>query len=61
MPRLTPVLAALAALAALLAACGGGPRGDWRAEVGRPAPNLRLVEPRPPLALPPTLELPPPL
>ncbi len=43
-----------------LAACGGGPRGDWRAEVGRPTPNLALVEPRPPLVIPPTLDLPPP-
>ena len=43
-----------------LAACGGGPRGDWRAEVGRPTPNLALAEPRPPLALPPGFDLPPP-
>ena len=43
-----------------LAACGGGPRGDWRAEVGRPTPNLALAEPRPPLVIPPTLDLPPP-
>lgn len=60
MPRLMPALTALAALA-LLAACGGGPRGDWRAEVGRPSPNLRLIQPGPPLALPPSWELPPPL
>jgi hypothetical protein len=55
MTRLAPLLLLL------LAACGGGPRGDWRAEVGRPTPNLALTQPRPPLVIPPSFDLPPPL
>lgn len=42
-----------------LAACGG-PRGDWRAELGRTTPNPVVLTPALPLAIPSTLELPPP-
>ena len=48
------------ALALLLAGCGG-PRGDWRAEIGRPTANAVVIDPLPPLAIPPRLDLPPPL
>ncbi len=44
----------------LLAGCGG-PRGDWRAEVGRTTPNPVVLDPQPPLVIPPRLDLPPPL
>jgi hypothetical protein len=58
---MTRPLLLLALLASLcLAGCGGGPRGDWRQEVGRTTPNLVLATPRPPLAIPPRLDLPPP-
>ena len=50
--------AALAAML-LLAACGG-PRGDWRADYGRPTANPVVLTPALPLAIPATLELPPP-
>lgn len=43
----------------LLAACGG-PRGNWRAEIGQPTPNPRVIEPLPPLMIPDRLDLPPP-
>ena len=43
----------------LLAACGG-PRGNWRAEIGLPTPNPRVIEPLPPLTIPARLDLPPP-
>lgn len=49
------------ALALLLLAGCGGPRGDWRAEIGRPTANPVVIEPLPPLAVPPRLDLPPPL
>jgi hypothetical protein len=51
--------AAFLALLAL-AACGGGPRGDWRAEFGRTTPNPVVLTPALPLVIPATLELPPP-
>jgi hypothetical protein len=50
---------ASAAALSLLVACGG-PRGDWRAEVGRPTPNPRVIEPLAPLVIPAQLDLPPP-
>ncbi|TNC72396.1 hypothetical protein [Rubellimicrobium roseum] len=51
----------LALLALLtLAACGGGPRGDWRAAVGQTTPNPVVLVPAEPLVVPPVLELPPP-
>ena len=43
----------------LLAACGG-PRGDWRADYGRPTANPVVLTPALPLAIPSVLELPPP-
>lgn len=60
MTRLPPAPWASLALLCLLAACGGGPRGDWREAVGRPTPNEARVTPRPPLAIPQRLDLPPP-
>lgn len=42
-----------------LAACGG-PSGDWRAEVGQTTPNPVVLTLALPLAIPSTLELPPP-
>ena len=52
------IILLLGALA--LASCGGGPRDDWRAALGRPQPNAVVVTPAAPLALPATLDLPPP-
>ncbi len=43
-----------------LAACGGGPRGDWREEFGRTTPNPVVLTPAQPLVIPVTLALPPP-
>ena len=43
-----------------LAACGGGPRGDWRAALGQPTPNPVVLVPAQPLVIPPVAELPPP-
>jgi hypothetical protein len=52
--RPIPLLALL-----VLAACSG-PRGDWRAEFGRPAVEPVVLVPRLPLVVPPVLDLPPP-
>jgi hypothetical protein len=52
-------LAAPAALF-LLAACGGGPRGDWREELRRTTPNPVVLTPAQPLVIPPSLQLPSP-
>jgi hypothetical protein len=43
-----------------LAACGGGPRGDWRADYGRPTANPVVLVPALPLVIPATLDLPSP-
>jgi hypothetical protein len=43
-----------------LAACGGGPRGDWRAEFGRTTPNPVVLSPAQPLVIPAQAALPPP-
>ncbi len=44
----------------LLAACGGAPRGDWRAALGQPTPNPVVLVPAQPLVIPPVAELPAP-
>jgi hypothetical protein len=56
------VLLRLAAPAALLllAACGGGPRGDWRAAFGATTANPIVLTPALPLVAPTVAELPPP-
>ena len=43
-----------------LAACGGGPRGDWRAEYGRTTANPVVLTPALPLVIPTALDLPAP-
>ena len=52
-------LLAFLALAGL-AACSRAPAGDWREAVGRTTPNLRVIQPLPPLVIPPALGLPTP-
>jgi hypothetical protein len=53
-------LAGGALLLLALASCGREPQGPWQEAVGRPQPNAFVIEPLPPLAIPPALTLPPP-